>query len=155
MLIRNLALGLVLALATAGLASTVADDASKKDQEQMQGEWTLTKQTRDGKDMPEENLKATRTVKDNTFTIKGESDRGPFTTQGEFKLDASKSPKEIDFTFKTDEGEQTIKAIYELDGDTLKTCYNPTPGAERPKKMESKEDSGIFISVWKKKKAEK
>lgn len=139
------------------LGAAPADEASKKDQDQLQGDWILAKQTRNGEEVPEAKLKASRTVKGNTFTINMETDQGPQTVKAEFKLDASKSPKEMDAEFKSEDGSEsrTLKAIYELDGDTMKTCYGSEPGAERPKKFESKEGSGIIISVWKRKKADK
>jgi hypothetical protein len=64
---------------------------------------------------------------------------------------------DAEITTKTQDGEtRTIKVlgIYELDGDTMKTCL-AAPGKERPTEFSSKEGSGRMSYVWKREKAEK
>ena len=61
--------------------------------------------------------------------------------KGKFKINSSKKPKEIDMEFVEAKREnlrgKTTLGIYEIDGDTLKWCWNK-PGGERPKQFSSK-----------------
>jgi uncharacterized protein (TIGR03067 family) len=125
------------------LAPNTFDDDAKKDQEKMQGEWTLVSLERDGQPAPAEFAKSMkRSVNGNAFTVTlGGQVRG----KGTFTLDASKKPKEIDV--KT-ERNQTLRGIYEMGDDTFKQCYGP-PGAPRPKDFAAPGGSGITVAVWK------
>jgi uncharacterized protein (TIGR03067 family) len=119
-------------------------DAAKKDQEKLQGEWTLASGQREGQDFPEELVKSLkRTMKDDTFTITRD---GEALAKGKFKLDPTKKPKAIDISLDT--SDMSVKGIYELEGDTFKLCY-AAPGEDRPKEFVSKADSGITLAVWK------
>src|SRR5207247_1506745 len=61
---------------------------------------------------------------------------------GVFKIDATKSPKEIDIMDETGaKNEKTKLGIYEVAGDTYKYCLAPA-GKPRPKDLTSKEGSG-------------
>lgn len=140
----------LLALCLPALAWTADDDAAKKEIDKMQGEWQLVKQTRNGEEVPEEmTKKISRTVKDSTFILTVPGEDGEVKMKAEFRLDPSKNPKEIDVNFKEGPAEgQSLKAIYEFDGDTFKTCYG-APGTDRPKKFDASEGSEHTISVWK------
>src|SRR5438128_3567307 len=72
------------------------DDAAKKDLAKLEGTWTLVAMEVDGKAVPEAKLVSA------SLTIRG--DKYSLTSRNklhevEMKLDASKSPKEIDMTF--------------------------------------------------------
>jgi uncharacterized protein (TIGR03067 family) len=43
---------------------------------------------------------------------------------------------------------KTIRGIYELDGDTLRTCVSP-PGEERPSEFAAKADTDFMLFVYK------
>jgi uncharacterized protein (TIGR03067 family) len=76
----------------------------------------------------------------------GESERRE---EGTFKINATKTPKEIDLIVPKEGGKQEImKAIYQLDGDTLKMAYTPARGMEgdRPTSFDSKQ---AFITTLK------
>lgn len=144
-----------LGLAALSLAAAPADDLAKKHQEQMQGEWVMVSSTNAGMELPEEVAKKiSRVVKGNEFTLTVPGEEGVMTIMAVFKLDPTKTPNEIDVTYKDGPNkDKTLKAIYELSGDTMKTCYGK-PEADRPKKFESSEESGLTVSVWKKAKKE-
>jgi uncharacterized protein (TIGR03067 family) len=134
---------LVAGLGISGAAAHDAKDAAKKELDGLQGEWTLVSATRDGKDMPQDMVKAVKcTIKGDKFTIARD---GKTVEEGTLKLDATKKPKEIDMALS--EGKQTALGIYELSGDTYKLCYAP-PEKDRPKEFGAKEGTGYTLSEW-------
>ena len=62
-----------------------------------------------------------------------------------FKLDPSKNPKEIHF-MRSKSNDQSLNAIYALDGDTLKICF-PRRGDHTP--TEFKDEEGHFVVIFK------
>src|SRR5262249_11518790 len=66
------------------------------------------------------------------------------------KLDATKSPRQIDFTFKDglQEG-QTVKGIYEVEGETYRMCRGLTAEDERPTRFAAPPDSGLRLVTYK------
>ena len=67
-------------------------------------------------------------------------------------IDPTKKPKTIDYLMT--EGftkGKTQLGIYELDGDTLKSCF-AGPGDERPTDFTSKSGDHRTLSVWKRQK---
>jgi uncharacterized protein (TIGR03067 family) len=73
---------------------------------------------------------------------------GAQTDKGTVKLDPSKKPKEIDIvgTEGPNKG-KTILAIYELDKDTLKVCYDLS-GKARPTEFKTKADTMQFLVTY-------
>ena len=66
---------------------------------------------------------------------------------GTFKLDTSKSPKELDVMDESGErNEKTKLAIYELDGDTYRYCI-ARAGQPRPTEFKSVAGSGHSLIV--------
>ena len=117
------------ALAVCVLAAGETSDPSKEDLARMQGDWAAESMVRDGQRLPDEDVQAY------------------FRTM---KLDATKTPKAIDFT--PDGGKAPpIAGIYALDGDTLTICLAP-PGKPRPTKLAAEADSGNTLWVWKREK---
>ena len=70
------------------------------------------------------------------------------TTTIDPKIDPKKKPKAIDLTNQLRRGSGTVKAIYVLEGDSLKTCFS-RDGRERPAKFNSGPGSGHFVFTWK------
>lgn len=123
------------------------DDANKTDQAAMQGSWGCDKFVRDGMTFPDDDAQALfRTVKDDTFTVQRFRKKA---SSGKFKLDATKSPKQIDFIL--DPKGAVLKGIYKIENGKLTLCYGG-PKGERPEKFESKEMSGVVLAVWSKEK---
>jgi uncharacterized protein (TIGR03067 family) len=64
-------------------------------------------------------------------------------------LGLTKTPKTIDYQYSEGADKNKIYlAIYEIDGDTLKDCFDPT-GRERPKEFVSKAGSGHTLVTYK------
>lgn len=76
-----------------------------------------------------------------TFTIQDEPK--PNVIEGSYKLDATKSPKEIDLTMTFRGKTETDLGVYSLEGDTFH-LYFATNGKARPTELASKPGSGII-----------
>src|SRR5437867_11330431 len=77
-------------------ADNPQDPASKKDLEGLQGTWKLVSAMRDGKALPEGKVKKTTIViKDDTFRFP-ELAEDATSREGTIKLDATKTPKQMD-----------------------------------------------------------
>jgi uncharacterized protein (TIGR03067 family) len=127
-------------------AGTAPADDAKKDEEKMQGTWTVVSMEWSGNKESAEDVKEMKvTVKDNSITISN-GRRDETTT---FKLDPSKTPKAFDFKDKDQKGGM---GIYELDGDDLKLCFVTEEGKKRPTEFTSKRDSGHTLIVLKRQK---
>jgi uncharacterized protein (TIGR03067 family) len=109
-------------------------DAAKKDQEAMQGTWKVSKAVINGQPAMDDLIKKIAVIIDkDKLTMKLD---GNVFGDGTFKLDPSKSPKQIDMTTQSgpDKGQVRL-GIYEIDGNKLKIHFKQGPEAlkERPK----------------------
>ena len=139
----------LLAVMTVIIPSVWAADsqAVKKDMARLQGEWSMVSGSADGQAMPEQMLKQMKRVcqGDETTTKMGNQ----VFLKAKFTVNPVKKPKAIDYQM-TDgftKG-KTQLGIYELDGDTFKSCF-AKPGSERPKDFSTKPGDGRTLSVWK------
>ncbi len=132
-------------------AAWAADnEAIKKDQAQLQGEWTMVLGSADGYAMPDTMLaNFKRVCKGDETTV---TSAGQLFLKAKFTLDPSKKPKTIDYemTEGFTKGKKQF-GIYELDGDKVKFCFG-SPGADRPADFTSKPGDGRTLSVWKREK---
>lgn len=134
-----------------GLAAvTSAWAEEKEDLALLQGEWSMVSGSADGQPMPEDTRKKMKRVckGDETTTTMG----GQMFLKAKITIDPSKKPKTIDYQM-TDgftKG-KTQLGIYEVDGDTFKTCFG-RPDAERPTDFTTKSGDGRTLSVWKREK---
>ena len=133
------------------LGSTVElradDDPAKAELAKFQGTWSMVSMTKNGKEIPAKGLEGrVAEIKDNAFTDRqGTKIHG----KGTMTLDPRSSPKGVDTVF-TDgpiAGKTTL-AIYEIDGDTMKSCV-ANPGDPRPKSFESKAGTGYMLVTYK------
>jgi uncharacterized protein (TIGR03067 family) len=142
----------LLGLTCAAISLAAAEDnaAIKKDMDQLQGEWSMVSGTADGQAMPEEMRKQMKRVcKGDEITVTA---GGQMFLKAKVTLDPLKKPKTIDYEM-TDgftKGKKQL-GIYELDGDTFKSCFG-APGAERPKDFTSAPGDKRTSSVWKREK---
>ncbi len=127
------------------------NDAVRKDLAGLQGEWSMVSGSADGQPMPALMLKQMKRIcKGNEVTTMM---AGRTYFKAKIIIDPSKTPKTIDYEMT--EGftkGKTQLGIYELGGDTFKSCF-AKPGAERPTDFSSKPGDGRTLSVWQREKA--
>lgn len=132
---------LLAAIPLALLGAAPGDDDAKE-RKALQGIWRLVELTEGGKNTTEDKqpmeviFRGTAVV----VNVKGE-------TQGRatYTLDLTKKPKRIDVTLVKGEEKQAVKAIYELDGDTLKVCHFEGKKDGYPEKFEATKDTVLAI----------
>lgn len=144
---------LLIGLAAVALLPTWADDnqSVKKDLAQLQGEWAMVSGTADGFPIPDAMLPNSKRVcqgDELTATVGGQ-----LVMKAKITVDPTKKPKTIDYQVidGPTEGKKHL-GIYELAGDTLKSCFG-APGAERPTDFTSKPGDKRTATVWKRAKA--
>jgi uncharacterized protein (TIGR03067 family) len=117
-----------------------AKDDAKAQLEQLAGTWKLEKEVRDGEERKARDIELI--FKGDMVTLKEEGTP----RQNSIKIDASKKPAHIDVVpLGTD---QTILAIFELEGDTLKLAFG-SEGGGRPERFESKPGSKVTVAILK------
>ncbi len=115
----------------------------------IQGTWLPSTAELAGQEFPDEVRKTIKlTVRDGKYTVTV----GKQIDQGTTKLNSSADPKQIDITGVDGPNKgKTILAIYELDGDTLRICYDLS-GKNRPAEFKSKPDTQLFLVTYKREK---
>jgi uncharacterized protein (TIGR03067 family) len=131
------------------ISLTAGEDnqAIKKDMAQLQGEWSMVSGTADGQPMPDDMRKQMKRVcKGDEITVTA---GGQLFIKAKVSIDPSRKPRTIDYemTGGFTKGKKQL-GIYELDGDTFKSCFG-APGAERPKDFTSQPGDKRTSSVWK------
>ena len=138
-------------LSVAALGFGEARDKEKKDDTKaLDGTWTAETAELAGEKFSEETRKAIKLVLEGgkyTLTISKGADKGTC------KVDSSKKPKELDIsgTDGPNKG-KTYLAIYELDKDTLKVCYDLC-GKARPTEFKTKANTQLFLVTYKRSKS--
>src|SRR5258706_15982605 len=142
-------LSLFLVAFAVSISSVCADEneAVTNDLAALQGEWSMVSGSADGQPMPDDMRKQMKRVckGDETTTTMA----GKVFIKAKITIDPSKKPKTIDYQMT--EGftkGKTQLGIYEVDGDTFKSCF-AKPDAERPADFTSKPGDGHTLSVWK------
>jgi uncharacterized protein (TIGR03067 family) len=127
---------------------TGTDDVGKSDIAKFQGNWQLVSLERDGKKSPADEVnKIKLTIQGNRFVLKKDS---VVVSEGTFKLDAAKKPKEIEETLTAGPNKgKVFLAIYEVDDREQRICF-AAPGKDRPKEFSSSPGSGQVFQVWRK-----
>ena len=120
----------------------------KAELKKFEGAWQLVSEVMDGKEQPADHVERIRWIFDDKGHWKVE-DGGKEIFTGDMTAYPDRNPKAADSTL-TNEGEQKgkiVRAIYELDGDTLKQCW--VVEGERPRVFDPKPNPGINYSVYK------
>ena len=135
--------------AALGWSGAPADDKVdlEKEGRKFQGTWTIESSETGGKAIPPGELKGLIVIfEGDKHTVK----KGEEVIQvGTQKLDPSKSPKAIDVTMTEGPNKEAVMlGIYEIDGDTLKVCFD-AEGKKRPTEFKSAAGSQIFVNVHK------
>jgi uncharacterized protein (TIGR03067 family) len=132
-----------------GAAEPRKDDATS-DLDPLQGGWTAVLVFINGEAVPADRARTGELV------IEDDQYRAKLDTRaatGTIKVDPSKAPKEIDFTYT--EGEQkgkTVKGIYKIAGDDLTICRGLTENDARPIEFAAPVNSGRLLVTWKRSK---
>jgi uncharacterized protein (TIGR03067 family) len=126
-----------------------ADDKAdvEKELKKFQGTWSFESGEAGGKELPAAELKELILIfEGNKFTVK----KGDQVIQiGTEKIDPSKSPKTVDVTItEGPEKGAVMLGIYEIDGDTLKVCFD-SEGKKRPTEFKSAAGPAYFVNVHK------
>lgn len=138
-----LLLGIAAILATATGWSRNAADEGKL----LEGTWLPTAAELGEKPLDDATLKAIKLVVDGEKYTVGKVDRGTL------KIDPAAKPKTMDIvgTDGPNKG-KTLLAIYELDGDNLRICYDLS-GKARPTEFKTKKGEKLFLATYKRAKS--
>jgi uncharacterized protein (TIGR03067 family) len=130
----------------AAAALLVAADETKKDEERIQGTWSVITLVAEGEEYPTEKANMmTVAFKGDTMELLGGKEE-----KYTFKLDSTKKPKAMDIAGKRDP--DGIPAIYELEGDSLKICWNKSNKVKgRPDKFAPTADNHWSMMTLKRK----
>jgi len=122
------------------------EDAAKKDLAAMQGTWALVSMEVDGQAVDADKLKSTTlTIKDSKYTLLARKQQH----EVELTLDPSKTPKTVDMKFLDGPNKDRIgRAIYQIDGKTLKICRGLDPQQDRPESFKTEGQINYFVMVW-------
>lgn len=86
----------------------------------MQGNWEMTSWQINGAELiRKKGQKVKATIAGNRYVL--DPRKGDRALDARFKIDASRSPKQIDFL--DDQGKVEIKGIYKIEGDVLTICW--------------------------------
>ena len=141
----------VLLVATFGRADENNTDPKKADLQpdpdlkKLQGKWRLAYHELAGHE-DSENILWELEVKDDQYTLTADGT----TTNGTIRLNSSKKPKQLEYTAENDDDTMaTFVGIYEIDGDTYKTCDVEKGKDAVPTEFKTKAKTGQ-VAVWKK-----
>jgi len=126
-----------------------ADDPKKGDADSPKGKWSAVSMSMGGKPAPDEFVKGFKfTFDDKTYTNVVGSE---VVEEGGYKIDATKSPKAIDFDIKKgpDNGKKQL-AIYKIESDKLTIVAAMAGSDERPKSFKVEPESQVLEVVLEK-----
>jgi uncharacterized protein (TIGR03067 family) len=119
-------------------------DGVEKEMAKLEGTWQLISAETDGEKLPQERARQIRVVIGKGKHTVYVNDK--IIAEGvAFRIDPTKTPKEVEDTLKDD---KTIRGIYELEGDTLRSCVAQV-GEERPTRFSGAKGSGCTLRVFK------
>jgi uncharacterized protein (TIGR03067 family) len=138
------------------IGALMAAEPAKKDSDfaKLQGTWATVSLINDGKTLVDEKNPpkgpATRLAYEGDKWLIKVGDKT--VASGIFKIDSTKSPKEIDIYDEAGKtNDKTKLGIYEIDGDTYKFCL-ASAGKPRPTTFASEAGSGHSLGVSKREK---
>ena len=124
-----------------------ASDKMSDDLKAIQGTWKTAELMMTGEKVAGDQVSAHMTISGNNYELKDSANDNTVMETGTFKLDESKSPKQMDWTIGSGEDKgTTYQAIYEIKGDTVRYCFNPDGGA-RPTEFSSTAENGNILST--------
>jgi uncharacterized protein (TIGR03067 family) len=131
---RTLASVAVVGFLILGGAQTGDEALKKKELEALRGNWNVLIK---GAEKADQDLQQQFSMVENSLQIR----IGGASIDLKFTVNPTKKPKEIDMTRTLPDGSDTsMLGIYELNGDTLKLCFNDF-GKKRPTEFKAKAGS--------------
>lgn len=119
---------------------TSKDNVAEKEAARMKGTWKVVTGEIDGQPLSPPEKQAKWEITADKIAWKANKSEALFT----FKVDPTRKPTEIDLQ----SGQQTLKGIYELDGDTLIVCF----GKDRPSQFTTTANSKNSLIVLRREK---
>jgi uncharacterized protein (TIGR03067 family) len=118
---------------------------SLDDSKFIEGNWLIIDAEIGGKKIPDEGFRGRKlSLKDGKYSFENDL--------GEYKIDPKAKIKSIDITFTGGANKgKTILAIYDLQDDTLRICYD-LEGKSRPKELITKSGTKQFMATYKREK---
>jgi len=140
------------------LAGQTPPAAAADDKDNLQGKWKVSKLELPP-DLAEAQAFADAIAKEIDFVVKDDVITATVPKEKEpgkatFKLDPTKTPKQIDITDATGKSKETIQAIYKFDGDTLLVAMPTDKSVPRPTEFKAsgkKTDKGQVVVLHLKK----
>lgn len=134
----NAALLMLVSVATLA-ADEVKPDAAKE-LAALHGSWRILTGESDGQPIAADNPLSSISLFFTRDSMQVSIPNAPVIT-GVIKLDIDATPKQFDYVISNSEGEQTIRAIYEVDEENLRIC-SAGPDRERPNEFATQPESG-------------
>jgi uncharacterized protein (TIGR03067 family) len=144
---KRLSVCVVFGLWAATVVAAEESSTQKADLASLQGEWSMTTGALDGADLPEAMARQFKRVcQADEVTVTNGSQ---VVMKAKITLDPTKTPKTIDYEVLDGptKGKKHL-GIYELDGDTFKSCF-AAPDTERPTEFSTKTGDRRAYSIWK------
>jgi uncharacterized protein (TIGR03067 family) len=136
-------------LSLTGSGTSRADDETRKELKRLEGVWASTP-AKKGRDRGHIFFFQGGRMAWRSFqTLDGEPVIGHDKLY-EIQLDAKASPRQLTGTRGERDDRETLRAIYQLDADTLKIAFSSGANGERPKKFEDKDTQVLTLTRNKK-----
>jgi len=138
-------------LVLAGMTHAADDAASKKVLQEIEGVYTLASAERAGSAPPGNFIEDVQkvTIKDGKLIVNFKVDDKLEEKSAAITIDATQKPIQINMVPDKD---KTVPGILQLDGDTLKICWNDTPSGKRPAGFTTSKEDKNFMLVLKREK---
>jgi uncharacterized protein (TIGR03067 family) len=137
----------IMAMASTGWCADPKDPAKDT---AINGNWKLAAGEKSGEKMPDDVLKSIQLTLANGKYLAKVGDK---TDQGTYTIDASKTPHTLTLTGTSGPNKgKTMLAIFELDKETLKVCYDLS-GKAFPEKFESAPKTSSFLATYERQKS--
>jgi len=125
------------------------NESLKQEVDRLQGTWAPQSSITEGVEAAKEELAVLRLIiKGNRWSYSIGGGKSVFQPEPKFTVNPKANPKTLDVVSVKQKGKSLLRAIYELEGDTLKICF-AVGDAERPKEFKSTARSRSGITVYK------